>query len=53
MAGFAYGKTVWSWPSLLRSSFVEVHSGSTGRDCAVNSRGDGDKNEFVSEESAA
>jgi hypothetical protein len=52
-AGFAYGKTVWSWPSLLRSSVAEAQAGSTGRACAVNSRRDGDNQEFVPGESAA
>jgi hypothetical protein len=35
MAGRAYGKTVWSWPSLLRSS-------SCGCGICVNRRGVGD-----------
>ena len=53
MAGRAYGKTVWSWPSLLRSS-----PGECG--ICVNRRGAGDfrwdeggQNELGSRESTA
>ncbi|WP_247496919.1 hypothetical protein, partial [Bradyrhizobium sp. 149] len=53
MAGRAYGKTVWSWPSLLRSS-------SCGGGIRVNRRGVGDfregeggQNELGSRESTA
>jgi hypothetical protein len=49
----AYGKIVWSWPSLLRSSLAEMDRGSTGSQCIVNSQGDGDKKELVAGESAA
>ena len=48
----AYGKTVWSWPSLLRSSFAKMDRGSTGSRAIVNSQGDGDKRELVAGESA-
>jgi len=53
MAGRAYGKTVWSWPSLLRSS-------SRGGGTRVNRRGagefcgsEGGQNELGSRESTA
>ena len=49
----AYGETVWSWPSLLRSSLAEMVRGSTGSWSIVNSQGDGDKKELVAGESAA
>jgi hypothetical protein len=49
----AYGKIVWSWPSLLRSSLAEMDRGSTGSSAIANSQGDGDKRELVAEESAA
>jgi hypothetical protein len=49
----AYGKIVWSWPSLLRSSLAEMDRGSTGSSAIANSQGDGDKKELVAGESAA
>jgi hypothetical protein len=49
----AYGKIVWSWPSLLRSSLAEMDRGSTGSRGIANSQGDGDKRELVAGESAA
>jgi hypothetical protein len=49
----AYGKIVWSWPSLLRSSLAEMDRDSTGSLSIVNSQGDGDKKELVAGESAA
>jgi hypothetical protein len=46
MAGRAYGKTVWSWPSLLRSSCREGASEPNRADCIIpNSRGEGGQKE--------
>ncbi|MBB4382793.1 hypothetical protein GGD61_007491 [Bradyrhizobium sp. SBR1B] len=39
MAGRAYGKTVWSWPSLLRSSPCEGASEPNRADCIIQIRG--------------
>ncbi len=47
----AYGKTVWSRLPLLQSSSAEATSSQPVR-LAINSRSDGDKKEFVAEESA-
>ncbi len=41
MAGRAYGKTVWSWPSLLRSSPAKMRASPTGQTASSNSRGEG------------
>ena len=41
MAGRAYGKTVWSWPSLLRSSRIEDAREPNRVDGIVNSNGEG------------
>ena len=45
MAGRAYGKTVWSWPSLLRSSFRGGVCEPNRADSIVNSRGEGGQKE--------
>ena len=42
----AYGKTVWSWPSLLRSSPAKVRASPTGRTASSNSRGEGGQKEW-------
>ena len=53
MAGRAYGKTVWSWPSLLRSSLRGDAREPNRADGIVNSRGEGGQRELGSRESAA
>jgi hypothetical protein len=45
MAGRAYGKTVWSWPSLLRSSLCGGVCEPNRADSIVNSRGEGGQKE--------
>ena len=40
-AGRAYGKTVWSWPSLLRSSRAKMRASPTGQTASSNSRDEG------------
>ena len=45
MAGRAYGKTVWSWPSLLRSSLRGGVCEPNRADSIVNSRGEGGQKE--------
>src|SRR4051812_1527452 len=45
MAGRAYGKTVWSWPSLLRSSCRGGVCEPNRADSIVNSRGEGGQKE--------
>ena len=45
MAGRAYGKTVWSWPSLLRSSCRGGVCEPNRADSTVNSRGEGGQKE--------
>ncbi|WP_271671020.1 hypothetical protein, partial [Bradyrhizobium sp. CCBAU 51627] len=49
----AYGKTVWSWPSLLRSSLSRRCGASNRINHIVNSRGEGGQKEFGSRESTA
>ena len=49
----AYGKTVWSWPSLLRSSSCECGSRANRRGAGDFRRGEGGQKEFGSRESAA
>jgi hypothetical protein len=41
MAGRAYGKTVWSWPSLLRSNRSKMRASPTGWTASSNSNGEG------------
>ena len=48
----AYGEVVWSWHPLLMLSLAEAKPAQPGQ-VAVNPQGDGDKKEFVAEESAA
>jgi hypothetical protein len=48
----AYGKTVWSWLSLLQPSVATMHRPDRARRI-IQSRGDGDKQEFVAGESKA
>ena len=48
----AYGETVWSRPSLLRSSLCECGVAPTGAASREFRGGDGGKQEFVSGESA-
>ncbi|TFV75631.1 hypothetical protein E4K64_13600 [Bradyrhizobium frederickii] len=45
MAGRAYGKTVWSWPSLLRSSRIEDAREPNRVDGIANSNGEGGQKE--------
>ena len=47
----AYGEVVWSWHPLLMLSLAEAKPAQPG-EVAVNPLGDGDKKEFVAEESA-
>ena len=53
MAGRAYGKTVWSWPSLLRSSSCECGSRANRRGVGEFRESEGGQKEFGSRESAA
>jgi hypothetical protein len=53
MAGRAYGKTVWSWPSLLRSSFCGGGSCVNRRDAGEFREGEGGQRELGSRESTA
>ena len=53
MAGRAYGKTVWSWPSLLRSSSCGGGSRVNRRDAGEFREGEGGQNELGSRESTA
>ena len=53
MAGRAYGKTVWSWPSLLRSSPGGCGSRANRRPAGEFRGGDGGQNELGSGESTA
>jgi hypothetical protein len=46
----AYGEVVWSWHPLLMPSLAEAKPAQPG-EVAVNPLGDGDKKEFVAEES--
>ena len=46
----AYGEVVWSWHPLLMPSLAEAKPAQPGQ-VAVNPLGDGDKKEFVAEES--
>ena len=46
----AYGEVVWSWHPLLMLSLAEAKPAQPG-EVAVNPLGDGDKKEFVAEES--
>ena len=46
----AYGEVVWSWHPLLMLSLAEAKPDQPG-EVAVNPLGDGDKKEFVAEES--
>ena len=46
----AYGEVVWSWHPLLMPSLAEAKPAQPG-EVAVNPQGDGDKKEFVAEES--
>ena len=46
----AYGEVVWSWHPLLMLSLAEAKPAQPGQ-VAVNPLGDGDKKEFVAEES--
>ena len=48
----AYGKTVWSWLSLLQPSVATMHRPDRVRRI-IQSRSDGDKEEFVAGESMA
>ena len=52
-ANRAYGKTVWSWPSLLRSSPGGGGIGVNRRGVGDFRRGEGGQNELGSRESAA
>jgi hypothetical protein len=49
----AYGKTVWSWPSSLRSSLCGCGIRVNRRDVGEFRRGEGGQREFGSRESAA
>ena len=49
----AYGKTVWSWPSLLRSSPCECGSRANRRGAGEFRGSEGGQKEFGSRESAA
>jgi hypothetical protein len=53
MAGRAYGKTVWSWPSLLRSSLGGGGSRVNRRGVGEFREGEGGQNELGSRESTA
>jgi hypothetical protein len=53
MAGRAYGKTVWSWPSLLRSSSCECGSRVNRRGVGEFRWGEGGQKELGSRESTA
>ena len=53
MAGRAYGKTVWSWPSLLRSSSCGGGSRVNRRGAGECREGEGGQNELGSRESTA
>jgi hypothetical protein len=53
MAGRAYGETVWSWPSLLRSSPGECGICVNRRDAGEFREGEGGQNELGSRESTA
>ena len=51
--GRAYGKTVWSWPSLLRSSPGGCGTGVNRRGAGDFRRGEGGQKELGSRESTA
>ncbi|MFK4488808.1 hypothetical protein ABIA45_003886 [Bradyrhizobium sp. USDA 336] len=53
MAGRAYGKTVWSWPSLLRPSSRECGIGVNRRGAGDFCEGEGGQRELGSRESTA
>ena len=53
MASRAYGKTVWSWPSLLRSSPGECDICVNRRDVGDFCEGEGGQKELGSRESTA
>ena len=53
MAGRAYGKTVWSWPSLLRSSLCEYGIRVNRRGVGDFRWGEGGQRELGSRESTA
>ncbi|SFU96970.1 hypothetical protein SAMN05192541_108243 [Bradyrhizobium arachidis] len=53
IAGRAYGKTVWSWPSLLRSSSCGCGSCVNRRAAGDFREGEGGQNELGSRESTA
>ena len=53
MAGRAYGKTVWSWPSLLRSSLGEGGTCVNRRGAGEFREGEGGQKELGSRESTA
>jgi hypothetical protein len=53
MAGRAYGKTVWSWPSLLRSSLCGCGIRVNRRGVRDFREGEGGQQELGSRESTA